>query len=279
MTDAVKMAIEALTEIKAAAGMVRCFGLTATQDDMAAAIINRAMDALAALEQAGEPVADRPLYVRELPNPSPRIGEYVVTAADIKRAGRQVDEAAARDAARKWLVAQGEDPATMYSGLVKLVEDAWLAGMKPVPTLQRLGQEFDAGEELAVLLTKAIGDITVALKWAGKSGKIEEWTAPYVAAVNQFDAHPPQSRGQAFDGEGEAVKALEPFAKLAGPINGEADRPTYLEAISGPNGTDELRLSTLVGDGRRVEILDAEDFRRAARVLAALSSAKRGEEW
>lgn len=58
----------------------------------------------------------------------------------------------------------------------------------PLATLQRLGQEFDAGEELSTLLTKAIGDITVALTWAGKSGKIEEWTAPYVAAVNQFDA-------------------------------------------------------------------------------------------
>lgn len=63
------------------------------------------------------------------------------------------------------------------------------------------------------------------------------------------------------------LEALEPFAKLARPINGEAGRPTYLEAISGPNGTDELQLSTMVGDGTRVEILDAEDFRRADRAL------------
>jgi hypothetical protein len=68
--------------------------------------------------------------------------------------------------------------------------------------------------------------------------------------------------------EGDALKAaLEPFARLARPINGEADCLTYLEAIGGPNGTDELQLSTMVGDGWRIEILDAEDFRRADRVL------------
>jgi hypothetical protein len=71
----------------------------------------------------------------------------------------------------------------------------------------------------------------------------------------------------------EAVEALEPFAQLAGPIKGEAGRPTYLEAISGPNGTDELELRTYVGDGTRCGIMDAADFRRAARVHALLTGA------
>lgn len=68
-------------------------------------------------------------------------------------------------------------------------------------------------------------------------------------------------------GVGIDREALEPFARLAGPINGEQGRPTYLEAISGPNGTNELQLSTYVGDGKRIEIMDAEDFRRARAAL------------
>jgi hypothetical protein len=82
------------------------------------------------------------------------------------------------------------------------VRDAIKPAESPLPTLQRLGQEFDAGDGWADLMTKAIGDIAAALALAGKTEKVASWTAPYVAAVNQFDAHPPQSRGQAFDGEG-----------------------------------------------------------------------------
>jgi len=65
----------------------------------------------------------------------------------------------------------------------------------------------------------------------------------------------------------ELTEALTPFARLAGPINGETGRPTYIDSISGPNGTDELMLSTHVGDGTRIEVLDAEDFRRAKALL------------
>jgi hypothetical protein len=61
----------------------------------------------------------------------------------------------------------------------------------------------------------------------------------------------------------EALAVVTVFALLgaafAAPLQG---------TISGPNGTDELRLSTYVGDGTRIEILDAEDFRRAAATLA-----------
>jgi hypothetical protein len=71
----------------------------------------------------------------------------------------------------------------------------------------------------------------------------------------------------------EALEALEPFARLARPINGEEGRPTYIEAIGGDDAGEELQLSTYVGNGTRIEVLDAEDFRRAARVVAALSAA------
>ncbi|BBD98078.1 hypothetical protein SAMIE_1015790 [Sphingobium amiense] len=43
----------------------------------------------------------------------------------------------------------------------------------------------------ADLLTKAVGDITAALIMAGQQNKVSEWTAPYVAAINEHDAHPP----------------------------------------------------------------------------------------
>lgn len=38
------------------------------------------------------------------------------------------------------------------------------------------------------LLLKAVGDITAALIMADKQDKIAEWTAPYVAAINEADA-------------------------------------------------------------------------------------------
>lgn len=44
---------------------------------------------------------------------------------------------------------------------------------------------------MADLLTKAIGDITAALILAGKKHKIAKWTAPYVEALNEYDAAEP----------------------------------------------------------------------------------------
>jgi len=45
---------------------------------------------------------------------------------------------------------------------------------------------------LADLLTKAMGDISAALIMAGKQDKIAKWTAPYVKALNAFDAEAEQ---------------------------------------------------------------------------------------
>lgn len=42
--------------------------------------------------------------------------------------------------------------------------------------------------KIADLLTKACGDIAVALILAGKEEKIGEWIAPYMQALNEFDA-------------------------------------------------------------------------------------------
>lgn len=55
---------------------------------------------------------------------------------------------------------------------------------------------FKAGQEardreiaaLVDLLTKAVGDIVAALIMAGKHDKAEDWTAPYIGAVNAHDA-------------------------------------------------------------------------------------------
>lgn len=53
-----------------------------------------------------------------------------------------------------------------------------------------------AGNEAwARLLTKAVGDITAALILAGKQDKTKTWTAPYVAAINDF-ARPASVEGQ-----------------------------------------------------------------------------------
>ena len=61
-------------------------------------------------------------------------------------------------------------------------------------------------------------------------------------------------------------EALEPFARIAGPIKGEAGRPTYLEAIEGKEPTGELYLGSHYGTAH-TETLWADDFRRAALTL------------
>jgi hypothetical protein len=77
-----------------------------------------------------------------------------------------------------------------------------------------------------------------------------------------------QAQVEAKDAEiGRLKEALTPFAKLAGPINGEQGRPTYLEAIGGSEAGEELQLSAYVGNGQRIEILLAGDFRQAVAAL------------
>lgn len=66
----------------------------------------------------------------------------------------------------------------------------------------------------------------------------------------------------------EVQAALTPFAVIAGPIKGEAGRPTYLEVLIGKEGADELFLTCPTGTGS-TETLYADDFRKA---LAALNA-------
>jgi len=181
MTDKVKLAINALRpfalDIRPEVPgntMIDTLAWSADQHRAAAA-------ALAALEQSGEPVADDPL--RGALGGSFCITESKGHPEPTNRSYRMIFSFPTMEA-------------------MHAAHAAYVTGEPPLPTLQRLGQEFDAGEGWADLMTKAIGDIAAALALAGKTEKVASWTAPYVAAVNQFDAHPPQSRGQAFDGEG-----------------------------------------------------------------------------
>ena len=51
---------------------------------------------------------------------------------------------------------------------------------------------------MADLLTKAIGDITAALIFAGKADKVGPWTAPYVEALNEYDANADSTEGEKY---------------------------------------------------------------------------------
>jgi hypothetical protein len=73
----------------------------------------------------------------------------------------------------------------------------------------------------------------------------------------------------------ELAGALEPFAKVAGPIKGEAGRPTYLDLIVKDGGTEELAVTTIFDTGGRGAVLWADDFRRAR---SALNSPPAGGE-
>ena len=67
-----------------------------------------------------------------------------------------------------------------------------------------------------------------------------------------------------------AEEALKPFARLAGPINGEEGRISYIEAIdTAYGGSGELRLSSHTHATNRYEILWAADFERAASLTIA----------
>lgn len=96
----------------------------------------------------------------------------------------------------------------------------------PLPTLQRLGQEFDAGEG-GTLIAAGVDDYAAkcALRtdadgvfchayfysdgqWRFQTGGndiVRDGCEPIKCLLTKpLYAHPPQSRGQAFDGEGEA---------------------------------------------------------------------------
>jgi hypothetical protein len=144
MTDAVKMAIDALTDIRTsiecAAGcdegidpMAAVSEIMSAYGTAMASAYSRAADMvniLAALEQAGEPVADD---WGTPPDPDGHMSKNaVVEALDMM--------------VEHWV--QGTRP-TDEQGRQATAALMSLNREPPLPTLQRLGQEFDAGEGLA----------------------------------------------------------------------------------------------------------------------------------
>lgn len=162
MSDMIKNAIEALTDIRTsiecAAGcdegidpMAAVSEIMSAYGTAMASAYSRAAEALAALEQAGEPVT-----------------------AEIDKAMREA----------------------VHGGL----EHRYYPEEKPMSEIHRLGQEFDAGEcETAFAISKR------------RHGER-------------------QSRGQAFDGEVEALKPLLPPASVESGdyLEGWMDGQTYL---------------------------------------------------
>lgn len=159
MTDAVKMAVEALRQIVALGNVTISVDPTLVKD--------LAASALAALEQAGEPVAVG--AAGEMPGSNGGFSMAVFKASDVPIG------------------------ASLYT-------------QPPLPTLQRLGQEFDAGEAVAWQWRHPrFGE---GCAWLMSCGPAKGSLGSDGAEYRRLYAHPPQSRGQAFDGEGEARKIL-----------------------------------------------------------------------
>ncbi|OAH42593.1 hypothetical protein AX777_04915 [Sphingobium yanoikuyae] len=144
---------------------------------------------------------------------------------------------------------------------------------------KRLGQEFDAGEgisEAEALALREPNDDDRAVaeniykaqrdRGAFCSSEVAALIASYRAMVTLDLAHPPQSRAQAFDGEGEGFAIGDPVEKFTG------------EAIW--HGTIAASYLTSKGKRRYVVEVEPQGFQMIAvpSQLRALSSAKRGEE-
>lgn len=154
------------------------------------------------------------------------------------------------------------------------------------------------------LITDETPAIPAGMKpWAGGDSAPEDWDgddvlarsyergpmfmlrAAYGASVNwradaQFRviAYTPAPAAPAQSEVERLREALAPFARLGGPINGEAGRISYVDAIGGDDAGEELELSTRVGNGVRTETMWAEDFRRAyAATLAPTGAGEQGE--
>ncbi|KEZ17137.1 hypothetical protein CP98_03635 [Sphingobium yanoikuyae] len=157
--------------------------------------------------------------------------------AAIEKAGEPVDQKAEYEAFKMW--AKNWLPDAVPT-VTSHIFDAWLARAR-VPTLQRLGQEFDAGEAV-VSMYERNPDVHLTIR-----------------------AHPPQSRGQAFDGEGEGFTIGDPVEKFTG------------EAIW--HGVIVASYLTSKGKRRYVVEVKPQGFQMIAvpSQLRALSSAKRGE--
>lgn len=70
----------------------------------------------------------------------------------------------------------------------------------------------------------------------------------------------------------EALEALEPFAKLARPIDDEAGRQSHIDLITKYGEDDELAVTSFNSETTRFAVLRGDDFRRAAQALAALTA-------
>ncbi|ATP19811.1 hypothetical protein [Sphingobium yanoikuyae] len=250
MNDAVKMALEALTDIRTsiecAAGcdegidpMAAVSEIMSAYGTAMASAYSRAADMLnilAALEQAGEPVAK------------------LHYSGDVMEAVQQ-------------LLERGRATLDSEGYLVTHPAEA------PLPTLQRLGQEFDAGEEaetLAAMLFESVGDMT----WHDPRAEMlvkDEWRQLAKRGLELLHKRfPPQSRGQAFDGE--LPLKFDP-----------RDAKRWWEENMREGKFVSARLA---GDGYvKFQWRDADEsgdysvpWTRIALWLAALSSAKRGEE-
>lgn len=291
MNDAVKMALEALadirTSIECAAGcdegidpMAAVSEIMSAYGTAMASAYSRAADMvniLTTLEQAGEPGADD---ARDK-----LAGEHGEQCERCQGNGEIVT-----DWDRYMHVHDGDVGDEAVADCPDCSGTGRIEGEAPLPTLQRLGQEFDAGEAseglreaIAATEYKYFGDYemsdaqrkavdvlvdharaSLALKADNRSsmerlgdilrGSSFKPTQKYLGAAflgydyaRRYYAHPPQSRGQAFDGEG-MIEAVDRFI---------ADVDDGDRAEAGNNPLMEAHIADL---------------------RAALSSAKRGEE-
>lgn len=263
-SDAVKMAIEAL---EFGNGRDASVNLQGALDELRGrhkvddgCVIERTLNrvigqielARAALEQGGEPVAGDPL--RGALGGSFCITESKGHPEPTNRSYRMIFSFPTMEA-------------------MHAAHAAYVTGEPPLPTLHRLGQEFDAGE------AEPVAYRFVHLDYAGR--KVSRYGA-YPERVNGHDPieahplyeHPQKSRGQAFDGEGE----------------GEEFNRGYLLAVANLmnlHGAEVEARDVLMQLGCSREAMEAMDFcdfdleplRRIFDDIEAraLSSAKRGE--
>ncbi|WP_010337764.1 hypothetical protein [Sphingobium yanoikuyae] len=265
MTDAVKMAIEALRPFADAAGHIHpAHPDEATSlDGFPMSDFRRAAQALAALEQAGEPVDAVLLDRAEL-----AWQRFFYPAADCFT-GPAADKLPAVD------LEVADCLRLVLAAVGRLVVTPEADVPAPLPTLQRLGQEFDAGEvePFAYMLRDSDGKVfwdEDMCIWTHREDAEEAAEDKGMTMFGVYDGpFPPQSRGQAFDGE-LPLKFDPRDAKLWWEENMKESK--FVSA-------------RLAGDGYvKFQWRDADEsgdysvpWTRIALWLAALSSAKRGE--
>lgn len=195
----------------------------------------------AALEQAGEPVEGREVC-REC-------GSDALTWFAHYRNRSQVVEGRLKTSDVECIFVLGCDACSETLRTVPADEMAAKLTEAPLPTLQRLGQEFDAGE-----------GHRLAHAWLDENFS-EVPDADFSAADMEraFLAGLAQSRGQAFDGEEEAIRVLD----------GANSHCFDMRIVVGDGDANER------DSGAECIAFANEPW--ASRIADALSSAKRGE--